>query len=413
MKNKNQILCPECGTSINVSEALSLQLEQDISQKLHHQLNQQKEKLHQQQIDLEQQKQQEQELVEKLVVDQLKQKEKQQKQRVEEKLKTEFKDQFEEMQKELSEKSLQVKELNQQKMQNAKLIRAKDELESKIQAKAEQQLNQQLKQEREKISQIEKQKNELSIRELQKQLEDQKHLTEEMQRKHEQGSMQLQGEVQELIIEEWLTKQYPMDEIIEIKKGAIGGDCLQKINTRSQQKCGTIYYESKRTKAFQPQWIEKFKKDIQAENAHIGVLVTQSMPVGMKRMGQIEGVWVCSFEEFKGLSQVLRTSIIQYHSAKKSQENKGDKMVILYDFLTSNAFKLQIEAIVEGFSHMKLDLDKEKRAMQRLWKTREAQIEKVITNTIDMYGSVKGIAGSAIQPIAALELGPLDETGED
>ena len=403
MKNKNQINCPECGTSINVSEALSHQLEQDISQKLHHQLNQQREKLQQQQQEFERLKQTQQEHIEKQVEFLLQGKQKKQKQKIEDKLKVEFKDQFEEMQKDLQEKSVQVKELNQQKVINAKLTREKDELELKIQAKAEHKLNQQLKIEREKITQTQKQKNELSIRELQKQLEDQKRLTQEMQRKHEQGSMQLQGEVQELIIEEWLTKQYPLDDIIEIKKGAIGGDCLQKINTRTHQNTGTVYYESKRTKAFQPQWINKFKKDIQAENAHIGVLVTQSMPQGMKRMGQIEGVWVCSFEEFKGLSQVLRASIIQYHTAKTSQENKGDKMVILYDFLTSNAFKLQIEAIVEGFSSMKTDLDKEKRAMQRLWKTREVQIEKVITNTIDMYGSVKGIAGSAIEPIAALE----------
>jgi hypothetical protein len=133
------------------------------------------------------------------------------------------------------------------------------------------------------------------------------------------------------------------------------------------------------------------------------------MPKGMNRMAQLEGIWVCSIKEFKDLSQVLGASIIQYHSAKKAQENKGDKMVILYDFLTSNAFKLQIEIIVEGFSQMKMDLDKEKRAVQRLWKTREAQIEKVITNTIDTYGSVDGIARTAIQSIAALELDSFEE----
>ena len=136
----------------------------------------------------------------------------------------------------------------------------------------------------------------------------------------------------------------------------------------------------------------------------IGVLVTDAMPPDMERMGLKDGVWVCSYEEFKGLCRVLRESIIQLNNALVSQENKGDKMSILYSYLTSNTFKSQIEAIVEGFSQMQTDLDSEKRAMQRIWKTREKQIEKVVSNTIDMYGSIKGIAGNAIGTVEALEL---------
>ena len=124
-----------------------------------------------------------------------------------------------------------------------------------------------------------------------------------------------------------------------------------------------------------------------------------------------EGVWVCSFEEFKGLSAVLRESVIQIHKVTLTQEGRGDKMSMLYDFLTSNTFRMQIEAIVDGFSQMKTDLESEKRSMQRIWKQREKQIEKVMLNTIDMHGSIKGIAGSAIQTVQALELdqGLLDE----
>jgi hypothetical protein len=225
-----------------------------------------------------------------------------------------------------------------------------------------------------------------------------------MKRKQEQGSMQLQGEVQELAIEEYLMAQFPLDTIDEIKKGARGGDCVQIVNTRTKQNCGTIYYESKRTKDFQPSWIEKFKTDIRIKGANIGVLVTDVYPSDMQRMGLKEGIWICSYEEFKGLCKVLRESIVQLDSALATQENKGDKMSLLYDFLTSNTFRMQIEAIVEGFSQMQSDLDSEKRAMQRIWKTREKQIEKVITNTIDMYGSIKGIAGNAIGEIKALEL---------
>ena len=272
-----------------------------------------------------------------------------------------------------------------------------------------QKLNEILIAEKEKIKKSEEDKNELRFKEMQKQLEDQKKLTEEMKRKQEQGSMQLQGEVQELAIEEWLTATFPLDTIDEIKKGARGGDCIQIVNTRTEQNCGKIYYESKRTKDFQPSWIEKFKNDIREKGANIGVLVTEVMPSDMDRMGLKEGIWICNYEEFKGLCSVLRDSIIKVNVALGSQENKGDKMNMLYDYLSSNQFRMQIEAIVEGFSSMKTALDKEKRAMQRIWKEREKQIDKVTINTIDMHSSIKGIAGNAIQSVKALELPEVDD----
>ncbi len=133
------------------------------------------------------------------------------------------------------------------------------------------------------------------------------------------------------------------------------------------------------------------------------------MPSDMSRMGLKEGIWICNYEEFKGLCAELRQSIVQISTAISTQENKGDKMDMLYDFLTSNTFRMQIEAIVEGFTQMKSDLEVEKRSMQRIWKQREKQIEKVVINTIDMYGSIKGIAGNAIQSVKALELPGDDE----
>jgi hypothetical protein len=234
----------------------------------------------------------------------------------------------------------------------------------------------------------------------------------EAQIKAEQGSTQLQGEVQELAIEKWLADLFPLDTIQEIKKGAVGADCLQFINARSKNNCGTIYYESKRTKSFQNEWIEKFKHDIQTKKADIGVLVTKTMPKDMKRMGMKNGVWICTFDEFKGLCSVLRDSLIRLSNAVITQENKGDKMVMLYDFLTGNEFRMQIEAIVEGFSQMNSDLESEKRAMNGIWKKREKQIQKVLLNTNFMYSSVKGIAGNAVQTITLLEL-PASEENAD
>lgn len=411
MKDQTKIKCPNCGTLIDVQDILAHQLEEEIKKKYQDQLTEQKKKYDSEFIQLntakrefEEQKRKENERFNELLDRKIKEERKNIEEKLKAKLSEEQSEQFHALQNELNEKSEQIKELNRTKAEIEKLKREKEELKEAAEAEAQKKLNELLLSEREKIRKREEEKNELKFRELQKQLEDQKKLTEEMKRKQEQGSMQLQGEVQELAIEEWLSSQFPLDTIEEIKKGARGGDCLQIVNTRSRQNCGKIYYESKRTKDFQPSWIEKFKADMRVKSADIGVLVTDAMPSDMERMGMRDGIWICNYTEFKGLCSVLRESIIQLSLAVHSQENKGDKMHLLYDYLTSNSFRMQIEAIVEGFSSMKSALDSEKRSMQRIWKEREKQIEKVIYNTIDMYGSIKGIAGNAIQSVKALEL---------
>lgn len=416
MNTKTQIKCPNCGTSIDVQDILAHQLEEEIKQKYQLQLADEKkkvdleqEKLSKAKEEFEQNKKQENELFQERIETKLKDERKLIEEKLKKKLVEEQSDQFQALQKELNEKSEQLKELNRTKAEIEKLKRENAEVKDSVEAESQKKLNEILISEKDKIRRAEEEKNELRFKELQKQLEDQRKLTEEMKRKQDQGSMQLQGEVQELAIEEWLSVQFPLDTIEEIKKGARGGDCIQIVNTRSRQNCGKIYYESKRTKDFQSNWIEKFKTDMREKNADIGVLVTEAMPSDLDRMGIKDGIWVCSYEEFKGLCAVLRESIIQLSLVASAQENKGDKMHMLYDFLTSNTFRMQVEAIVEGFSSMKEALESEKRAMQRIWKEREKQIEKVITNTIDMYGSIKGIAGNAIQSVKALELPSLPE----
>ncbi len=411
MKKETQIKCPNCGTSIDVQDILSHQLEEEIKKKYQSSIAAEKQKyeasldsLNKAKAAFEQKKKQENELFQNRLEAQIKQEKKNIEATLRSKLKEEQIEQFNALQKELNEKSEQIKELNRTKAEIEKLKREKRELKEIAEAEAQKKLNETLLKEREKIKKTEEDKNELRFKELQMQLEAQKKLTEEMRRKQEQGSMQIQGEVQELAIEEWLGTKFPLDTIEEIKKGARGGDCIQIVHTRTEQNCGSIYYESKRTKDFQPSWIEKFKADIRDKGANMGVLVTEVMPSDMERFGLKDGIWICNFEEFKGLCTVLRESIIKINNAISTQENKGDKMDMLYDFLTSNTFRMQIEAIVEGFTQMKSDLESEKRSMQRIWKQRDKQIEKVVTNTIDMYGSIKGIAGNAIQSVKALEL---------
>lgn len=278
------------------------------------------------------------------------------------------------------------------------------ESEEQLKMDLERQMLEKEKAIQERIVRREQEKNELKNREYEKQLIDQKKLIDELKKKAEQGSQQLQGEVQELALEQFFRINFPLDMIEEVTKGVKGADIIHVVKDNLQQECGKIIYESKRTKSFSEQWISKIKEDQKNETADLAVIVTESMPRDMERFGLIQGVWICNYQEVKSLSIVLREMLLKTHFVKSTQENKGEKMEMLYGYLTSNEFRHQIEAIIDGFTCMKTELDKEKRAMHRIWKEREKQINKVITNTIDMYGSMKGIAGNAIQNIKTLEL---------
>ncbi len=317
------------------------------------------------------------------------------------------------LQKELDEKSKQVQELHQKEAEIERLKRENSEAESRLKAENEKKLNEKLDLERERIEKVLHEKNELKFKQQEEQLEMLRNELKNAQRKAELSSQQFQGEVQELAIEEFLRQKFPLDCIEEIKKGQRGGDCIQVVHTREFQNCGKIYYESKRTKEFQKAWVEKLKSDMREIGADVGVIVSEALPKEMERMGLFEGVWVCSFEEFKGLSAVLREGVIQVSLAKKSQENKGDKVNLLYHYLTSSEFSMQVNAIIEGFEQLRAELEKEKNAMARIWKSREKQIEKVFEGTINMYGSIKGIMGNTIGQVKALELGYDGEDLED
>jgi hypothetical protein len=233
----------------------------------------------------------------------------------------------------------------------------------------------------------------LRIKEMEEKLEAQRKLAEEMKRKAEQGSMQSQGEAQELALEDLLKTSFPFDIISEVGKGVRGADCIQTVRNSFGQECGKIIYESKRTSSFSNDWIEKLKTDMRSTGADTAVIVTQAMPKDMNSFGEKEGVWICSFAEVKPITYMLREGIIKIFNATKNQENKGDKMQLLYDYLTSNEFGGQWKAIREGFMSMKLSIQKERDAMEKLWKAREKQLEKVLLNAAHIRGSIEGISG--------------------
>ena len=418
MPTKTTINCPNCNTEIDVNEILYHQLEgelkeknlanqkklQEETEKKEKEFKKAKEALETQQEAIKEQQEKFDEELKKATQLQLKI----EKQKLQESIKKELEEEQSEsialLKKELDKKSDQVKELNKSKVEIEKLKRENEEIESKVKADAEIALTKRLQVEKQLIQKTADEQNELKLKQKEAQLKQLQEQLQIAQRKAEQGSMQLQGEVQELAIEEYLADKHPFDVIEEIKKGARGADCIQIVHTREVQNCGKIYYESKRTKDFQKSWMEKFKADMRDKAVDVGVLVTEVLPSGMDRMGLVDGIWICTFEEFKGLSAVLRDGVIKINHAKKSEENKTDKMSLLYGYLTSREFSMQIEAIVEGFTTMKSDLETEKRSMARIWKQRDKQIDKVLENTIGMYGSIKGIAGNAIGNVKALEL---------
>lgn len=403
----DKIKCPNCSHLFDVEDAISGQVEAKLKAKYDQKIAEQAERFQKErhQFELEQEefekkKERENELFQERLKKGL--------EKEREKITKEQKEAVEAQILALTEENEKRKEENRElKNKEIELLKRANELKEK-EEDMKLALQKQMLEEKTKIEEEgrKKEREALALREkeYQKQLEDQKKLIEEMKRKAEQGSMQLQGEVQELAIEEFLQNNFPLDTIDEIKKGSTGADCIQYINTREFKNCGAIYYESKRTKAFSDTWIPKLKKDMQSSSAMIGVIVTEAMPADMDRMGMRDGVWVCDFQEFKGLCKVLRESLILLRKNTIVQENKGDKMSMLYDFLTSQEFRMQIETIVDGFTQMKNQLDAEKRAFQRQWKEREKQIDRVTENTVAMYGSIKGIAGKALPTIQSLEL---------
>jgi hypothetical protein len=247
------------------------------------------------------------------------------------------------------------------------------------------------------------------MKDLQMQLEEQKRLIEEMKKRAEQGSMQRQGEVQELLLEEILKDHFPFDIISEVGKGVEGADCMQTVRNHLGHDCGKIIFESKRTKTFQSSWVEKLKTDMRSKGADVAIIVTQAYPKDFKCFGELDGVWICSFSEVIALTTAMRHTIMRIAETKRGEENKGEKMQLLYDYLTGNEFRQQMETIVEGFLCMKTSIDKERIQMEKLWKEREKQLQKVLISTSGLYGSIKGIAGASVGNIPLLEDGTSDE----
>lgn len=416
MKKNMKMNCPNCHAEISVDELLVNQFEESIRsdmksemKKREEELNARKEEYNRATTALLKEKEDVEMTIAKKVKAQMIQREISIRESIRKEISDERSIELINLQEEVKAKSEQLKELHATKAAFERLRREAQEKEGQIILQKEQELTQRLEAARLSITEQIQQENFLKIKEREKVIEDLKNKLDEAKRKAEQGSMQLQGEIQELEIIELLREFHPMDEINQSKKGANAADILQIVRTTNGAECGKIYYESKRTKSWSNDWIKKLKQDNLETKADILVLVTDALPKGIERYGLIENVWVCGFNDVRELSLVLRYGLLKLQQVAVANIGKDVKMEMLYKYLCSDEFKNLFESILAGFKSIQDSHSSEKLKMQRLWKEREKVLEQVLANTVEFYGSLKGIAGASIKEIDLLQFEPLSK----
>lgn len=411
------IKCPNCGFEFPLEDALNEEQKEAIEkekQQLRQQMQDYKrtkeEELRKKEEEFTKQKQLQEDAYQKKLSDELKKRNQQLEENIRKSVSSDFENKLKLLEQSDADKEEKLKEARKKELEFLQKEKALNNKEAELDLQVQRQLmegrekmkEQLIKEEQEKMG-LKEQEYQLRTRELEMQIESQKKLVDEMKRKAEQGSMQAQGEAQELLLEEILQATFPFDKIEEVGKGVRGADCIQLVRNQFGNEAGKIIYESKRTKDFSNDWIEKLKHDMRTLGADVAVIVTQAFPKDMDRFGEKDGVYICSFTEVRSVALLLRNAILKIADTKKSQENKGDKMVMLYDYLIGSEFSEQWKAIREGFMSMKLSIQKERDAMEKLWKAREKQLEKVLLNAAHIKGSVEGIAGADAVNLNLLE----------
>lgn len=405
----NEIKCPQCGTTINIDEVLAKNIESRILAEEH--------KKHE--AEIARVKTQAQESADEQLKAKLELADEKNKQKLElerERIKSELENQAN---KSSQEQELLIKKL-QDDAQSSKddnkklrdqLSEMMDELRSERKAKedavldAKKTLSEEETKIREEAKSLADEEHRLKQLEMQKKLDDTQKALAEAQRKSEQGSQQNQGEVLELDLENDLRLEFPIDCISEVKKGQRGADITQVVTNQRLEKCGTILWESKNA-SWQPSWIAKFKEDVRNANANIGVIVSKELPNDYGDMKNIDGsIWAVKPKLALALATAMRAQIINVHAANNNSENKDEKMEVLYQFLIGPEFRHRIESIVENYSTLQDEIEKEKRSAQLRWSKQEKSIRAVIDNTIGIYGDLQGITGGAMSEIKQLESG--------
>jgi hypothetical protein len=322
----------------------------------------------------------------------------------------------------LEDRTRQIAELNEVlKQRDSKLAEAQqaqadlirkqrelDDAKREIDLTVQKQVQTELTAVREKARQETEEALGLKVREKEEQIASMQRQIEDLRRKAEQGSQQLQGEVQELALEGLLRQKFPRDAFDPVPKGEFGGDLIQHVVGPTGQICGSILWEAKRTKNWSDGWLGKLREDQRAAKADVALIVSQALPKGLQTFDQIDGVWVTEPRCAVAVAIALRESLIALSAARLAGEGQQTKMELVYQYLTGPRFRHRIEAVVERFTDMQADLDRERKAMMRLWAKREEQIRGVVESTAGLYGDLQGIAGRTLLEIEGLEIPLLD-----
>ena len=397
------IKCPNCGSPINVSDVLFHQVQDQLKQDFEARIAtkdqeyQAKElKLQEAQNSLIKAQEAMQEQVDTTVNARLSE----QKSKLEASLRAQIdmdkNEQVKALENELNQKSEQVKEFNKTKALVSQLQREKDELKEFIEAESELKFNAMLVQEKEKIRATESEKNKLDVQKRDKLIDDLTKRLEDAQKRLEQGSNKLQGEVKEIELRDYLKQAFPIDAVDDVKNGVRGADVIQVVKNNIGLPIGTILYERKQTLNFSEGWISKLNDDGRTSKVDVCVLVTRAMPKDNNETHLRDGVWVCTFDDLPLLTILLRDGLTKQSAALVVQENKGDKMTMLYDYLLSNDFKNHILGILDAFKKMDKAVRKEKEDMVKRLAERESHIWQAKNSILSFWGRVDGIASDGL-----------------
>lgn len=403
------ISCPECSAEIPLNTVLTEKIQAELRKEMNAELQEKKAELAKKEADFAKQEEDLQKTIEARIAKEREEIAKQAKDEAAKTLDLQLKD----LQKANEEKDQELKNMKEAELELRKQKREVEAREKNMQLELERKLDT----EREKIALDAKkaaaEESRLKIAEKDKQMEQLKKALEDAKRKSEQGSMQIQGDVQEDDLKIQLQNLFPVDTVEDVPTGIKGADLVQRVRTELGREAGMILWESKNTKAWSAGWIKKLKDDQALVKADVCILVSQSLPDGIEDFGYVDGVWVCKYTSAASLAAVLRANILQLSQVKQSLVGKDQKMELLYNYLSGSEFRNRIENIVSAFTGMQSDLETEKRSMQRIWKKREKEIERVVMNTSGMYGDLQGLIGASLQTINALELPAGDEEDED
>lgn len=403
----NNTTCPKCGHQFDADVAIAADIEKKLElqfqQKLQTELTKieaDANKLEADKITFEEKRKNENELFQKKINAERQKIEKEIQEQLTKSIASDFENRLTLLQQEKNDNEEKLKEARKKELdylqKEQALLNKEAELEITLQKKLQEErqtLSEQIRKQEMDKNALKETEHSMKMKELEKQLEDAKKNAADQIRKFEQKSMELQGEVQEQALEEMLKLTFPFDIISEVGKGVRGADCIQTIRNAVGHTCGKIIYESKRTEAFAAEWIEKLKKDKLAQGADIAVIVTKTMPKDLLQFGEKNGVYICTYKEISSLAVVLRSAIIKISESRASQENKGEKMVAMYDYLTSNEFIGNMTNMREGFRSLRNMMQKEREDFEKNFKKKEKQIELIIQNSLHITGSVEGIAG--------------------